>query len=184
MRSTKCTTGQAAVHKTWIWAKQMESFRPFISFAKTSSNVSSIEISEPFSFTETFQCAEVPECHIDDLSNDELNQSTVSTAAFDDKRPPTKRLKRSTSQPTSSVKDVINYLQTKNKKQQDDVDILFMAHAQTIKKFSPRRQAQIKFKIAKLIMEEEIASLEENSSQFTCDNNSTSSCFSVGDSNV
>ena len=104
----------------------MESFRPFISFAKTSSNVSSIEISEPLSFTETFQCAEVPECHIDDLSNDELNQSTVSTAAFDDKRPPTKRLKRSTSQPTSSVKDVINYLQTKNKKQQDDVDILFM----------------------------------------------------------
>ena len=59
-----------------------------------------------------------------------------------------------------------------------------MAHAQTIKKFSPSRQAQIKFKIAKLIMEEEIASLEENSSQFTCDNNSTSSCFSVGDSNV
>ena len=78
MRSTKCTTGQAAVHKTWIWAKQMESFPPFISFAKTSSNVSSIEISEPFSFTETFQCAEVPECHIDDQSNDELNQSTIS----------------------------------------------------------------------------------------------------------
>ena len=95
-------------------------------------------------------------------------------------------MKRSTSQPTSSVKDVINYLQTKNKKQQDDVDILFMAHVQTIKKFSPRRQAQIKFKIAKLIMQEEIAlnCLEENSSQFTCDNNSTSSCFSVGDSNV
>ncbi|XP_060653290.1 uncharacterized protein LOC132789347 [Drosophila nasuta] len=204
VRSTKCTTGQSAVHKTWIWAKQMESFRPFISSTKTSSNVSCIEPSEPFSFTEAFQCKEEsPESHMDDEINDELNQSIVSIPAVDTERPdlkplkrstpqstssvkdvieyeesndelkqsiasipavdtertPLKRLKRSTTQPTSFVKDVIEYLQTP-----DDLDILFMAYAQTIKKFSPRRQAHIKFKIAKLIMEEEIANLEENSS--------------------
>ncbi|XP_034476068.1 transcription factor Adf-1-like [Drosophila innubila] len=167
LRSTKRITGKAAVHKTWIWAKQMESFRPFISFAKTSSNASGIEPSKPSSFTETFQCTEPPESHMDDESNDELNQSIVSIPAVDAERPPLKRLKRSTPQPTSSVKDVIEYLHTKNKKAQDDVDILFMAHAQTIKKFSPRRQAQIKFKIAKLIMEEEMASLEENSPSYS-----------------
>ncbi|XP_034104039.1 uncharacterized protein LOC117567879 [Drosophila albomicans] len=162
VRSTKCTTGQAAVHKTWIWAEQMESFRPFISSTKTSSNVSCIEPSEPFSFTEAFQCKEEsPES--DDEINDELNQSIVSIPAVDTENPELKRLKRSTPQPTFSVKDEIEYLLTKNKKTHDGVDMLFMAYAHTIKKFSPRRQAQVKFKIAELIMEEELASIEENS---------------------
>ena len=75
VRSTKCTAGQAAVQKTWIWAKQMESFRPYISFAKTSSNVSGIE---PSLFPESSQS------HMDDESNEELmNQSTVFMPAVD-----------------------------------------------------------------------------------------------------
>ncbi|XP_062135696.1 uncharacterized protein LOC133845288 isoform X2 [Drosophila sulfurigaster albostrigata] len=197
VRSTKCTTGQAAVHKTWIWAKQMEYFRPFISFAKTSSNVSGIELSEPFSFTETFQCKEEsPESHMDDESNDEFNQSIVSNSTVDTEKPELKPFERSTAQSTSSMKDEIEYNKSKDELNQsivsipavdterpalkrlkrrtpqptfsvkdeiECVDMLFMAYAHTIKKFSPRRQAQVKFKIAELIMEEELANIEENS---------------------
>lgn len=41
LRSTKTKTGQSAKrYKNWQWAKQMEAFKPYLSFANTVSNVS------------------------------------------------------------------------------------------------------------------------------------------------
>lgn len=41
----------------------------------------------------------------------------------------------------------------------DDVDLLFLSHAKVLKKFSPERQAMLKFRIATLIVEEELANI-------------------------
>lgn len=47
MRSQKTRTGQAAnFNRKWIWADQMEFFKPFLRFATTSSNVKNLEISD------------------------------------------------------------------------------------------------------------------------------------------
>ena len=43
IKTNKTKTGQATKSgKKWLWADQMEAFCPFLSFAKTSSNVSEI----------------------------------------------------------------------------------------------------------------------------------------------
>lgn len=44
----------------------------------------------------------------------------------------------------------------------DDIDLICLGYAKTIKKFNPKRQSIIKFKIARLIMEEELAQEIEN----------------------
>lgn len=41
----------------------------------------------------------------------------------------------------------------------DDIDLLFLSHAKVVKKFSPERQALLKFRIATLIVEEELANI-------------------------
>lgn len=46
LRNSKTKTGQAASSKKWLWAKQMEYLRPFLAFAKTSSNVAAPETSQ------------------------------------------------------------------------------------------------------------------------------------------
>lgn len=65
---------------------------------------------------------------------------------------------------TSSVADVISYLERKEINKgttPDEVDKLFLAHAMTMKKFSPRRQAITKLKFAELMAEQELLHLEE-----------------------
>lgn len=43
IRTNKTKTRQEANNtKTWIWADHMEAFKPYLNFAKTSSNVSNI----------------------------------------------------------------------------------------------------------------------------------------------
>lgn len=43
IRSTKTKTGQAVNNmKKWLWAEHMTAFRPYLTFAKTSSNISDI----------------------------------------------------------------------------------------------------------------------------------------------
>ena len=46
----------------------------------------------------------------------------------------------------------------------DTIDLLFSAHAQTIKTFSKKRQAIAKIKVSQVIMEQELQNLEEQSS--------------------
>ena len=46
----------------------------------------------------------------------------------------------------------------------DAIDLLFSAHARTVKTFSKRRQAIAKMKVSQVIMEQELKDLEEQSS--------------------
>lgn len=62
---------------------------------------------------------------------------------------------------TSSVQQVISYLDTRRDSTCDEIDDLFRAYAKTVKKFPPRRQAFVKFKISKILMDEELAYLDQ-----------------------
>lgn len=47
----------------------------------------------------------------------------------------------------------------------DDLDLLFLSYARTIKKYSGRRKAETKIKIAQIIAQQEIMHYEEQSQQ-------------------
>lgn len=66
IKATKTKTGQAAKRrKQWQWSNQMEVFRPFMSFAKTSSNV-----------------AEISECR-NSIDTNETNDTQTSSSGED-----------------------------------------------------------------------------------------------------
>lgn len=192
IRSTKTKTGQAATKaKVWVWAHHMEAFRPFLTFAKTISNVSKINSvpstseSVTVSLDDNFE-AETIQLHSDNNSIEDtvdtelqdahpqvINSSQsphITPSALEPPdvatpttiKVPTKEKKgKKVSQPSSSVGDVIKYFETKNKREHDAIDSLMLAHAKTIKTFSGRRQVITKMKIAQVIMEQELLHQEE-----------------------
>ncbi|XP_072377881.1 uncharacterized protein, partial [Diabrotica undecimpunctata] len=79
IRSLKTTTGQSAkkLHK-WQWANQMEFFRSFLSFAKTTSNIADVPPDTENTDSEyinaniqTYEVSQSPVCSRN-LQNDEL----------------------------------------------------------------------------------------------------------------
>ncbi|XP_072390086.1 uncharacterized protein [Diabrotica undecimpunctata] len=76
-----------------------------------------------------------------------LSNETPSTGRTNRKR---------NSEPSTSVKDMISYFESKKRVVHDATDQLFLAHASTVKSFSPRRQIETKMKIAQVIMEQEL----------------------------
>lgn len=59
----------------------------------------------------------------------------------------------------SAVDKVLEFLRAPDEK--DDLDMLMLAHAKAMRKLSPRRLSNVKFNIAKLIMDAEIMDQEE-----------------------
>ncbi|KAB0790548.1 hypothetical protein PPYR_15052, partial [Photinus pyralis] len=168
IRTNKTRTGQAASDKKkWIWADHMESFKPFLNFAKTASNVTDVDTQE----SEAFPNIESPENILTD-ENSAVQKPTCSknllTTQTDDSQ---NKIQPSSSKPTrneaprpsTSVKDTISYFESKKRVVHDATDQLFLAHASAVKSFSPRRQIETKMKIAQVIMEQELLQLEESS---------------------
>ncbi|KAL1516119.1 hypothetical protein ABEB36_000040 [Hypothenemus hampei] len=161
LKSNKTKTGQAAkVGKKWQWSDQMEMFRPFLSFSKTSSNISGIVDNNSESLfsehsladTETSDTScETGEKRPVTSSSSEVTVSDISLA----------KKKKTKHEETSSVNTLINYFQNKKKNEGDETDMLFAAYARTIKKFSKKRQVTVKIKIAQIVMNEELLDLEE-----------------------
>ncbi|XP_044745217.1 uncharacterized protein LOC123307079 [Coccinella septempunctata] len=60
------------------------------------------------------------------------------------------------SETPSNVEKIISFLD-KRHKEYDSIDLTFQVYAASVKKLSDRRQTMLKFKIAKMIMEEELA---------------------------
>jgi len=215
IKTNKTKTGQAAKSgKKWQWADQMEAFCPFFSFAKTSSNVSEIpktNYDTNVQYSENIHKEDsqpqLPENNSDldtiDTECEEttsqnpsfINLATTSESApaldstapsFSTSTPTRKRKRKNESRPTSSVESLINYFQNKKKPEMDAIDLLFSAHARTVKTFSKKRQAIAKLKVSQVIMEQELQNLEEQSSaQQNQDNlfrpiSTTSSASSLG----
>ena len=84
-----------------------------------------------------------------------------STApSFSTSTPTTKRKRKNESRTTLSVESLVNYFQNKKKPEIDAIDLLFSAHARTVKTFS-KKQAIAKLKVSQVIMEQELQNLEE-----------------------
>ena len=148
----------------------MEIFRPFLTFAKTSSNVpdctEALNVNDNTQETNTNE-----ETETFDFSNLE-NHDVTRTDRSDDNTTPSRTAKKqkttksSTTKATSSVQSVISYFENKKTSEtKDDVDLLFLSYAHTIKKFSGKRRAETKLQIAQIISQQEIMHYEEQSSQ-------------------
>ncbi|XP_050503569.1 uncharacterized protein LOC126882637 [Diabrotica virgifera virgifera] len=188
IRTNKTRTGQAASDKKkWIWADHMESFKPFLNFAKTASNVTDVDTQE----SEAFPNIESPENILTDensaVQKPTCSKNLLTTQTYDSQNkiqpssskptrneaprvtlsnetPSTGRTNRKrNSEPSTYVKDMISYFESKKRVVHDATDQLFLAHASTVKSFSPRRQIETKMKIAQVIMEQELLQLEESS---------------------
>ncbi|VVC40408.1 MADF domain [Cinara cedri] len=171
LRANKLTKGQSvnetknknlATYKKWQWASHMEYLKEHLSFAETISNVHE------------------PAQDEDNETNDLLN-STESTfeknevVISESPKKQRKKFKGPSQKNTekdpqcSNVDKVLEHSQKKRKTSHNNVmegiELLMMGHAKTIKKFSARRQAIAKTKIAKLIGELELEQLDEDSSQ-------------------
>ncbi|KAK9890993.1 hypothetical protein WA026_013332 [Henosepilachna vigintioctopunctata] len=144
LRNNKLKTEQAASNKKW--AKQMKAFRLFLAFAKTSSNVAvpNNQDNEPSGSEEeeSIFLHQVEDSNVDE-------QKGVADENEKMMAPPAKKITKRREEPSSSVKDVIDYLKSKRvNKETDEIDSFFLSHAKTVKNVFPRRQS-----ITKLIAE-------------------------------
>lgn len=178
-------TGQAANRaKKWIWADQMKAFDPYLTSAKTSSNVSDADSETNTESAEDLENRNIQSEHsenslTDDAPNAEIQESqsqftnefpspystpvptsdaiTLTPEALIRERIGRKR----NSDPSSSVSELIKYFESERKIEYDAIDHIFFAYAKTIRTFSGRRQAITKMKIAQVIMEQELLHQEE-----------------------
>lgn len=94
---------------------------------------------------------------------EESNESAVSSHSPTpnqweaEDEPPSKR-KRTIEQ--GDVEQILNFISSVKTKSNDAVDHLFMSYAETFKKFSPRRQAEMKIELAKLFSIAELNELQ------------------------
>ncbi|KAL1516208.1 hypothetical protein ABEB36_000127 [Hypothenemus hampei] len=145
LRSEKTRTGQAAKsicrYKTWPWAQHMEVFKPFLQFAQTQSNI-------------TDDLAEKSSENVSEASTIEQERSTKILHNLNSYK------KRKALNSSTNVDKVIEFLDKRHsnvKNDCDSIDLIFKGYAASVKKLSNRRQTMIKYKIAKIIMEEELA---------------------------
>lgn len=177
LKSVKSTTGQSAKknYSNWQWAKHMESFKPFLAYAKTDTNL------------EPLQVRQLDEAENDLDYNEELsaephsgieNEDTGNTTfEFESSRSPTTEKtatpqvqwskKRKLCDQTSNVDKVVQYLENKRRPtDMDGTELLFLSYAKTLKTFTPRRQATTKMKLAQIFMEQEIEQGEEAAQEY------------------
>ncbi|XP_045467019.1 transcription factor Adf-1-like [Harmonia axyridis] len=178
IRGHKITTGQATnLKKKWIWADQMEGFRPFLSFTKTSSNVSEIlseesntgilEIAEPDNVRQHSIEQKYKIFESSSSSTPSISQTNPKVAPTNDTSSCKKGIKKRKFEPSTSVQEMIAYFEGKRKKEHDAIDAVFLGHASTVRTFSPKRQIEVKMRIAQVIMEFEFLNLEESASKIS-----------------
>lgn len=186
LRSLKTTTGQSAQKKLykWQWAKQMETFRPFMSFAKTESNIAEVtgeENTDGESMTADINRSEPSQSPLssrtpqDEFTLDiEQNvactqeeggsssrQTPVSLPKNSRRTNSNKRIK-AVEETESPTEKVITYLKDKHSScknktaEMDAIDLIFAGYAKTIKKFSPQMQINAKLKLAQVMSELEL----------------------------
>nr|CAD7579787.1 unnamed protein product [Timema californicum] len=168
-------------YKTWPWAQQMAFFRPFLQFGSTNSNISTVDsvLDSPDESENSREGLFVSKDRADEYGflqqavemptqPQPAQESPCRQAPIANNRK-RKHHEETLSQP-SAVERVLAYLENKNVDQNfsyEDIDLIFLGYAKTIKKFSPRRQTIVKFKMAQLLMEEELAQQMDDESKNT-----------------
>ncbi|KAL1488157.1 hypothetical protein ABEB36_015115 [Hypothenemus hampei] len=150
LRSEKTRTGQAAKsicrYKTWPWAQHMEVFKPFLQFAQTQSNITD-------DLAESSKIADggIETWNIQNETTENRQKYYIILIHI---------RKRKALNSSTNVDKVIEFLDKRHsnvKNDCDSIDLIFKGYAASVKKLSNRRQTMIKYKIAKIIMEEELA---------------------------
>ncbi|XP_041972052.1 uncharacterized protein LOC121728022 [Aricia agestis] len=143
LRTCKTTTGQAAKlvdrYKTWPWANLMSFLRQHLEFAETSSNI--IENTEEAGSSQA----------IDRTSPINTTQSDTHVHSW---------RKRTSDGSQTQVDKVIEFMKN-NREDEDDIELLFKSYAKKLKKMSDRRQALVKFEIAKIMLKAELEESHE-----------------------
>ncbi|KAI4470685.1 denn domain-containing [Holotrichia oblita] len=137
----------------------MSFFKPFLQFANTESNIGSVEA--------TFQLEDDTRDLAHSPAQSHLQCAVPTAVGTSVEEPkPTERekvVKKKCSDDKSnisSVDKVLSYLQAKQsnlKNATDDLQLLFMGYAVTVRKLSPRQQTLVKHKIAMILMEAELS---------------------------
>lgn len=176
IRTEKTRTGQKAKsidrYKTWPWAQQMSFFKSFLQFANTESNVDSLETTSHLQEAETQHsiyssarsqsslesASAIPTATETSVEEPEITDTATSQT------PRVVKKRRCDKKPEiSSIDKVLSYLEKKQSNVQtshDEIDLLFMGYAATVKKFSRKQQILVKHKIATIIMEAELLEQE------------------------
>lgn len=156
---------EAEIQLTWPWANQMEFLRPFLQLSKTVCNIASQDVTNTNKEVEKDKEKE----EVDGIQQSHQQQCDENPATVQLLKPTATRKRKSKSEQTSSHsilgQQVIRYIdkrQSSSNSAYDDIELIFMGYAKTIKKFSPRRQSVAKFKFSQILMEEELAHQMEN----------------------
>ncbi|XP_075159972.1 uncharacterized protein LOC142233072 isoform X2 [Haematobia irritans] len=184
-RQTRLVNADSS-RKKWIWSENMKFFRPFVTQVnntsnRDNSNSGSDECEETYYTNDMPQL--VPKTEYITSSNDYDHYNDDNQLLYlgePHEAPPP--LIASIKTESSSFNDM-PHIPAKRKcvaaqdayspeypagsmmiSAYDDVDCLLLAHAKTIKKFSPKRQAIAKYKIAQVILEQELLHAQDNSS--------------------
>lgn len=132
-------TGSAKKFKNWPWAANLEFLRDKVSMRPTETNVPKSNETE-----------DVPVDSDEDAADDPQMP------------PPSKKIKQK--EVSTDVDTILKYLdskkETKQKKELDRTDYLFLSYAETFKKFSPRTQTIIKMEMAQMFGRAELRDMD------------------------
>ncbi|KAI4455709.1 hypothetical protein MML48_9g00002787 [Holotrichia oblita] len=137
----------------------MESFRTYLEFAKTHSNIPNAVAESPEEITRaTEEYSEATETPDSLQSEENNNQGRSSYCGRKEKRK--RKLTEDPPSNSSSVEIVIKFFNKKhNEVHNDAIDFVFQEYGASVEKLSPRCQTLLKYQVAKIIMEAELAQL-------------------------
>ncbi|XP_038210732.1 poly [ADP-ribose] polymerase-like isoform X2 [Zerene cesonia] len=176
--STKNDTGQAAkTVEALPWGQDASFLQPYLAFVSPDSNVQSFNESEDSIYEEPGLQSQYPQasaqltCELEvpgtltqypqtttQHTHLRLNEPIISSPHTDQNN-----RKRTFDLNESQVDRFISLLNNrKDDMEHDETDLIFLGYARTLKQMSKRRQATVKFRIAKIIMEAELEDAEES----------------------
>lgn len=186
-KQIKGTTGSGRRNVNYTWASQLAFLDQYNVPRASYSNVPTQDLDQPSPLSPQNQTPE--QSHLSPSmqtpppplqitlsspqagpSSPQAGTSTAQAGSSSTEAPPSSRIpsrnaKRSRGQTGSEddVGRVIEFINSKKRKELDVTDHLFLSYADTFKKFPPREQAIVKLEMAKLFSNIEIKLLDSNS---------------------
>lgn len=158
-------------YRSWPWGKEVEFLKPFLQPPRGEIRVMTLQDNSENQTTlwPTENSLHSDEVHLkfeestlETQSSEEYNWQDQTTISSDNRK---RKAIEEINLQTISVNQIPNYSEKRDYDDNftyDDIDLIFLGYAKTIKKFPPRRQSILKFKFARLIMEEELKDDTDN----------------------
>lgn len=167
-------------YRNWPWAKQMSFMRPYLQLAEVTIEKQEIksEDEDPSDWPGESVTIEDPlievliqdqEGYSQQYQSPEMVSRDVPEEGDRHKRRKRRREKFDSTQDSEELsqgaeadRSVLYFEERKIKEESDEVELFCLSLAKSIKRFSIRRQAVIKYKISKLLMEEDLKQQDED----------------------